>query len=149
MAFVAEVIPQEDLSKFIDNPVWHKLSYGRDQITPGFSRWVVDEERDMFVKRSSGDRTTDVFAMHLQGEFVKFRTHVRATQIDNQEDIYSVLWYVYEIEIPSDLEIKRTDILKWIEEFCAAAGGTSFKGPEKYSEIKVLFTAPPFELTIY
>ena len=149
MAFVAEVIPQEDCPKFIDNPVWDKLTYRRSQITHGFSRWVVDRDRDMFVRACYSERTSDLFAIHLHGEFVKFRTHARSEMTDSEKYIYSILWYVYDVNIPYILEAQQINVLQYIKEFCEAAGGTGLDGPEKYSEIKVLFQTPPFEFTIY
>lgn len=150
MAFVAEVIPQEDLSKFIDNPVWHKLSYGSDDIIPGLSRWVVDKERDMFVRRSSGDRTTRVFSLFVKEEFVQFRTFTRLIEKDKSNPYtYFAEWYVYDLIVPSKLESLRGDILQWIEEFCHAAGDSGLTNPKHIVGLKVLFTTPPVELTIY
>ncbi len=150
MAFVAEIIPQEDFPKFIDNPVWDKLSYGRGQITPGFSRWVVDRKREMFVIRSSGDRTTNVFTFYVKGEYVQFRTFMRLVESDKSKPhTYFAVWYVYDLIVPSNLEMLTSDILQLIEEFCHAAGDSGSNNPKHITYLSVQFNKPPFELIIY
>ncbi|HSD40080.1 MAG TPA: hypothetical protein VLC92_21450 [Rhodocyclaceae bacterium] len=120
MAFVNELIGEEDKKK-ID---WTEFKWWERSDPHRPWKWTIDRERDVFlvglVNRGRDGDHPEIYALSWKGGVIRFSAEsggqgMFTTGVD-------MFWKVFDIEIPSHLEIQRQEILSVLVEAIDAHG---------------------------
>jgi hypothetical protein len=123
MAFVNELVPEEQKSKF-DPKVFFNPTQFNGPIE--MFRWTIDRERDVFLIRlGGGGREPEIpklFALSWKGNVVKFDALIHSK--GTKEVGLTVDWNVSNVHIPPQLEMEREEVLKLLKEGLDAMGSS-------------------------
>lgn len=120
MAFVNEFISEEDKQK-ID---WTKFKWWKNSDPHRPWKWTIDRERDVFLvmlvgRGREGDHP-ELYALCWKGDVIRFCAErdgngMFATGVD-------MLWKIFNIEIPPNLEGVKEEVLSVLREAIDAHG---------------------------
>lgn len=156
MAFVNELIPEEDKKQFENEAVWGNKNgkHFRNWPLPTHAvRWNIDRERNMFARDVGGSGREGAFnrwVLSVNGQQIQYyEKHKNYTQVKGEIDLK---YYIERIEMPSALNVSLEQVKQWIEEVCYAEacqpGNTKYVPIEKI-KVEVIFDQTPSELAYY
>ena len=146
MAFVSELVPEEQKTKF-DQKVFHSPWTPTQALEP--YKWVIDRERDVFVIRLGGDPPWEggnapkpklYLALSWKGEVIKFEAvYEESGRVRDGNAVGN--WDVVGVHIPKAFVEHRSMVLELIQEGLDAMGdGLCLR--ERLSKVNIHFNLP-------
>jgi hypothetical protein len=140
MAFVNELIPEEQKAKFP-----FPVSTRPDGSKPTLWKWTIDRERDAYLVLINagggghvGTPLTEYYILNWRGELIRF---VGEPQVSGTKETGQVLsWRVYSLVISSTLEERKEEVLQLIRDALDAMG-LLYKR-DRVVAVNVEFTSP-------
>lgn len=116
MAFVNEIIPEEEKEKFTFDVFTRP-----DGSKPTLWKWTIDRERDARLVISNiigggydGTEPVEHLVLIWKEELITFSGKHKIS--GNKQDGYSVTWYVTDLKIPKNIQDRRMEVLELISE---------------------------------
>lgn len=116
MAFVNELIPEEQKAKF-SFPVFTRP----DGSKPTLWKWTIDRERDVYLVVTNvlgggyeGTPPDEYYVLSWGGELVSFAAEQHLSG-SNSKDM-TLTWNVHRLDIPPSLQERRDQVLQLIRE---------------------------------
>jgi hypothetical protein len=148
MPFTVEIIPED----VVTNGVLSRYSkYTEGGYYPGFSKWVVDHERNarMVIVSAIGGASGPYDGTTETDGFVLFwNDHVIGVYADPLPNSYpqsgpEANWRVHRLQLPEALQSRRKDVLDLIRDAFRAKGEGS--NGDKFAVVNVKFDLPGLE----
>ena len=122
MAFVNEIIPEEEKAKF-NFPV----STLRDGSKPTLHKWTIDRERDVFIVHTKSEGGSYEGTPEERHVVLSWRScpvnFIGTYAIEGSSDEgYVISWHIRDLVIPPELKIHERDVLALISEAVDAMG---------------------------
>lgn len=116
MAFVNEIIPEEEKEKFT-----FPVSTRADGSKPTLWKWTIDREREAYLILSKvlgggyeGTEPVEYLVLIWRDQLITFCGENKVS--GNRQDGYSVTWHITDLNIPGSLQDRKAEVLELIRE---------------------------------